>query len=63
MRGKFAIRLTDTIVGIVQINLDVPDKVRQAAAMHGYGPQEMENIIGQEFQRILDILALDEEAL
>lgn len=61
MRGKFPIRLTDNIVGLITINLDVPLSVRQAAAVAGYSPQEMDNLIGQFFQQILDELGLDEE--
>ena len=63
MHRKHPVRLTDSIIGVITISLEVPEWARQAASTHGYELWEIDNIIGQEFQRILDTLTLDDETL
>ncbi len=61
MKAKFKYQLSEKITGILTIQLDVPNTVREAAAVAGHSKEEIENLIGQEFQVIVELLALDEQ--
>jgi hypothetical protein len=60
MKAKFKYRLSPKITGILTIQLDVSTNVREAAEMAGHSKEEIENLIGQEFQTVIELLALDE---
>jgi hypothetical protein len=62
MKGKFKYRLSSDIVGMLKIELDLPENVRQVAEMAGYSKEELENLIGQEFQVFVELLALEEQS-
>jgi hypothetical protein len=60
MRAKFKYRLSPKITGVLTIQLDVSNNVREAAEVAGHSKEEIENLIGQEFQTVIELLALDE---
>jgi hypothetical protein len=62
MRAKFKYRLSEKITGVLTIQLDVSNNVREAAEVAGHSKEEIENLIGQEFQTVIELLALDEPA-
>jgi hypothetical protein len=62
MRAKFKYRLSPKITGVLTIQLDVSNNVREAAEVAGHSKEEIENLIGQEFQTVIELLALDEPA-
>ncbi len=62
MRAKFKYHLSEKISGILTIQLEVSNNVREAAEIAGHSKEEIENLVGQEFQTIIELLALDEPA-
>lgn len=61
MRAKFRIQLSEKVIGTLTLSLDVPQNIRQTVEVIGVGKQEIENLVGQKFKEIVDILALEEE--
>lgn len=49
------------VVARLTISLKIPDPVALAARSKGYGPQELENLLGQELQKLINILCLEED--
>ena len=62
MKGKFKYRLSPKLAGVLRIDLDIPERVREIAEANGHSKEELENLIGQEFQVIVELLALDEQS-
>jgi len=60
VKSKFRIQLRDDVAGVVMIDLYIPQNVVDVL-LAKYTKEELDNITGQEFQRIIDLLALDEE--
>lgn len=58
MKAKFPYEMCPGVFGIITINLDVPERDRLVLENKGMSKQEVENITGQSFQEILDILGL-----
>jgi len=62
MRGKFMIFLDDRdqVQGVVEIKIEVPEKLRQVLRLKGFGDQEIDNLIGTKFQEFIDNNGLTE---
>lgn len=60
MKSKFKIQLRDDVTGVIVIDLYIPQRAIDML-LAKYTKEELDNLTGQEFQRIIDLLALDEE--
>lgn len=59
MRAKFPYEMAPGVFGVISIDLNVPARDRLVLENKGMGKQEVENLIGQTFQQILDVLGLN----
>jgi len=60
MKSKFKILLRDDVPAVISIDLYITPQTMVALGAK-YTMEELDNIVGQEYQRIVDLLALDEE--
>ena len=61
MNGKYRISLSPELEAVIKISLEVPTNERSLAALRGYGPQEVDNLLGQKFQEIIDFFNLADQ--
>ncbi len=60
MRGKFLVELPSGIKAVVVLAVEIPQDKLSAASILGISEQEIKNLEGDEFQRIVDAAGLDD---
>ena len=52
IKQKFLVELPHGVTAIATLTLDVPHDQQLVAELCGIGPEELKNLMGQEFQRM-----------